>query len=78
MKCSCGGDFRITNTYSGGKGSKTASAVCTSCACRATLVEFLAFEAPENGKGAWAIAAALRRGEVAPKLEPRPEPPRAP
>lgn len=63
MNCSCGARLEVKHSYSIGQ-AKTQDAVCGSCGARHTLVTVVAEQNPVHGRGAYALAQKLRKGEL--------------
>jgi hypothetical protein len=60
--------LKITNTYCTTRG-RTASAKCTQCGCRQTIVQFVADVGVGQGHGAAAVARKIREGQIVPVLK---------
>lgn len=56
LKCSCGGDFAVNNSYRAGPQARTSAARCKTCGHAGTIVTFVAIEIPRVGEGAGAVA----------------------
>jgi hypothetical protein len=56
LKCSCGGDLAVNNSYRAGPQARTSAARCKTCGHAATIVTFVAIEIPRVGEGAGAVA----------------------
>lgn len=75
LKCSCGGDLRIRQTYRAGTQARTSAARCQTCGHAATVVTFVAIEVPRVGEGAGAVANDIagtpsRPANLRPRLTP--------
>lgn len=65
----CGARVNVIQTFAAGAGGKTQAAVCEGCGKPYTLVTF-ALEVEGRGSGAKGVAAAIRNGEVIPRMLP--------
>lgn len=66
MRCrkkGCGGDLRIRQVYEVGDHGRTQTAQCARCRTRVTVVQFVVYEDPERGEGAYAVAKRWASGE---------------
>lgn len=71
MKCTCEtkADLKTLRSYSAGEAGGTSEMECPSCKKRFTFVKLLLCEMDKHGKGAYATAQRIRRGEL--ELKPK-------